>query len=138
MNYQLKLKDGSKVNLSFSMYFLNRACKLAGKSLQEIFGYLTGEIEKGSGHVVRGGLFDDLEVRAVVLAAGLEASNFANGDYEIKTLVDGFRLMEEVENSLTTSAWGDMFVILCESLVANKLPKDDAPKKKAVQKKAKK
>lgn len=134
MDFRLKLKDGSFVDLKFSMYFLNRACKIAGKSLQEMFGYLLGDVASDT-KTVSGGLVDDLEVRAIVLAAGCEAADFANGDYTVKSLVDGFQMLELVEDSLLNPVWGEMYVVIAKSLLAERLPKE--PKKKVVPKKKK-
>jgi hypothetical protein len=138
MNYQLKLKDGKTADLLFSNYFLARVCKLLDKGLTHVFPYLLGSIEDTDNGIVRGGIMDDLEVRAAVLAAATEANGFANGDYSQKTMIDGYQLMEQVENSLLTPQWGEIYVMLATSLVAESLPKDEGQepaKKKTVKKK---
>lgn len=131
MNYQLKLKDGKTVDLSFSMYFLNRLCKLTDKGISDIFPHILGQvIDVDKGQVI-GGLLDDLEIRAAVLAAGMEAHDLSKGRYAPKMVIDGFMIMENIENCLASSIWGDMYAVLCKSVIADSLPKDDAPKKKA-------
>lgn len=135
MKHKVKLEDGKSVDISFSMYFLNRVCKMTALTLQDVFTYLIGNdlnIQAGS---VSGGLLDDLEVRAVVLAAGMEAESFAKGNYKKFDIKDGFDLLENVEGGLQSTQWADIYTELIKSLVAEKLPKDDAPKKKAGAKK---
>lgn len=129
MQYRLKLSDGSHVDLLFSMYFLNRVCKLTNNGLSTIFPFLLGDISSGETGTVSGGILDDLEIRAAVIAAGMEAEGFARGEYETKTLVDGFQVSERVESSLNSPQWVDLFGILTKSLIAS-LPKDGEPVKK--------
>lgn len=134
MNYQLKLEDGSTVDLSFSMYFLNRVCKLTGHGLSSIFGHLLGDMSEIDGGIVTGGLLDDLEIRAAVVAAGIEAKGFDDGAFDRKTVFDGFGVMMKVKDSLTSTIWADMYKIITDALIAT-LPKDEI-KKKPVAKKA--
>lgn len=128
MHYQLKLKDGKTADLLFSMYFFDRVSKLTGKGLTELFPYLLGDMSESDNGIAKGGILDDLGIRAAVLAAAVEAHSFANGNYDKKTLVDGFALMEQVQDSLTSTQWSDIYVILVKSLVADKLPKDEDAK----------
>lgn len=133
MNYQLKLKDGKTVDLSFSMYFLNRMCKMSNLGFQHIFNYLLGDVSRLEDGIANGGFFDDLEIRAQVLAAGVEAAGFAKGDFKQYTAVDGFYMLEQVPDSLTSPVWGEIGLLLIKSVIADSLPKEDKGIKKNVQ-----
>lgn len=131
MQFQLKLKDGSAVDLLFSMYFLDRYCKLSGMGFQQAVPHMIGDLRGVEQGIVFGGLLDDLEIRANVIAAGKEAAGFAKGEYEKVTTIEGFTLMEQVPNALASPVWGELSLVLIKSLVADNLPKGEAPKKKA-------
>ncbi len=118
MHYQLKLKDGSTVNLRFSLYFLNRVCKLAKLPLTDVGEYLMGMAE-------------DLEVIATILAAAREADGYATGDFTKYTAIEGFQLLEQIPNALTNAElWQDIGKMVASSMFPDGLPKDDAPKKR--------
>lgn len=129
MHYKLKLQGGKTLDLSFSLYFLDRVCKLTGNPLSSIFGILLGdmsEIEEGR---VSGGMLDDMRLRIAVLAAAWEANGFANGDYTIRDIKDGFAIAEQIEgDSVSSSQWADIYVILTKVFIAT-LPKDEVKKK---------
>jgi len=137
MNFQIKLKDGSIRNLSFSNYFLNCVGKLFDLGLAQTFPYIIGNVSKAGDGVVTGGMMDNLEIRAGVVAAGMEAYGFANGDFTKRTLIDGWQVLEQMEDSLKNPVWAQMFVEVCKALIPDKLPSEKkAPaKKKAAPKK---
>lgn len=126
MNYNLKLKEG-EVTLTFSMFFLNNLCKLAKCNLSEVFSYAIGTNIKGEGDTasIDGGLMNDLEVRANVLASAVNATN---GNTDLKTF-DGFNLIESMESPLLNAQWADVYKHLLECIIPDSLPKS---KKKAV------
>lgn len=134
MHYKLKLQGGKTLDLAFSVYFLNRVCKLTGKGLSNIFPTLLGDMSQFGEGVVSGGMLDDLELRAAVLAAAWEADGFANKDYTKRETPEGFEIMEAVDGGLASPQWAEIYSILTQCLVAT-LPKDEV-KKKAVKKPA--
>lgn len=138
MNFQVKLKDGSIQNLSFSVYFLSAVGKLLDcNGIQETFTKVIGKVEAiGEGRVT-GGMLDDFDIRAAVVAAGAEAYGFANGDFTKKSLIDGYQVMNQIEDSLKNPIWAQMYIEVCKALIPDKLPeeKKTPAKKKAASKK---
>ena len=135
----LNLKDGVKVTLSFNMYFINRFCQLTNLPLSKITNVLLGKIDAET-QTMSGGLMDDLTVRAQAVAAGIDAFNFEKGDPSETNTIEGFRVMEQVVNSLTNPVWAEMYVMILKIIVPDNLPKEESKKvaKKKGEKTAKK
>jgi hypothetical protein len=136
MQYTLKTSKG-RVNLRFSMYFLQRICELSGHDLMTVPAYMAGDFDPSGNGMVTGGMIGDLKVRANVVAAALEAERFANGDYSTVNPIskEVYDVMESVEGGVLSPQWGDVFRVMYESLTAM-LPKEpkepNEPKKKEV------
>jgi len=131
MNFQVNLKDGTALNLAFSQYFLMRVGALTGLGLQDTFKYLIGDVIDMANGVVKGGVMDDIECRAHVIAAGLQAYGFANGDSKEYTAIDAFPMLEKIENVLANPIWAKMYIAIMTALMPTNL-EPDVPKKKPV------
>lgn len=133
-NIKIALKNNTEITLSFSMYFFSRCSELLGAGLQESMLRLLGEWENDN--VVKGGLLDDLHTRYIVISAGVEAFNRANGDYtkpsKEESLIYGEQVCELIPNAIVNPIWADIFGVMSKSLVADNMPKEEAnakPKK---------
>lgn len=131
--YTLKKKDGTDLNLSFSSFFIARACKLSEKTLQQTIRFLVGHSET-EGEAVAGGVLDDMEARAIVLAAGADA--YEKRSYRDKD--DGFALMDELESGLTDPVWVDVLNGVVAAIIPDYGKKKTAVKKPAPKKTTKK
>lgn len=119
MQYQLKLKDGTEVNLRFSMYFLNRMCQLSRVGLTELMGYMAG-------------ISENLEIMAQILAAAMEAEAAANRNPVKFTAIDGFDVMDKMPNFLQSDTiWLEMVNKIRDCIMPEGLPKEAPAKKKA-------
>lgn len=130
MNFILETSD-KKINLLFSNYFLSRVGKLSGKTLTETTIYLAGAGENGT---IRGGMLDDLEARAIVIAAGIDAYNMSKGEMTQTSLIEGYQILEKVPNPLGNPVWAEMFVEVMKTIMPEKLGDKPTAKKKAVKK----
>ena len=132
MNFKLETKSGD-YTLRFSNYFLDRVGKISGRSLSETTQYIVGEFIGNES--VRGGMLDDLEVRATVIAAGIDAFNLSNGNLTKTTAVEGFGILEKVPNAIANPVWAEMFLEVVKALMPEKLGEQKAvPVKKAAKK----
>lgn len=132
MTYGLKLSNGSVVELRFSMYFMKRACDMLKCGFSTIYAQLIGDVSELEEGRVNGGILDNIDTRAVVVAAGMEAHSFANGKSETQNPVSKeiFDIMENVEGGYASRQWAEIVGKMIESLSAQ-LPKSEIPKKKA-------
>lgn len=128
MNFQLKTAKET-LNLAFNAFFIDRVCKLSGKELSEVFGYLMGK--DISDKSVTGGLINDMEVRANVIAAGIDAYNHKNGNPTHTTSAQGFEYLDNL--SLIDGQFSEMYAGLISAL----LPNAGAVEKKAAKVKSK-
>lgn len=123
MIFKLDLIDGSSVNLRFSMYFINRMCKLAEIPFTNVFEHLSK-------------IANDLEVLAQILASAREAECAANGDFTRLTAIDGFEIMDKIPNFASSDTiWVEMGQMIAECLNPKSLTNQETVKKKAAPKK---
>lgn len=110
----VKLKDGTVIAIEFSNYFLSRVQKLLGYGLQGTITAVLGRFEDG---MVYGGLLDDMDVRAAVIAAGIDAHNLSTSRELTQTsMVEGYTIMAGIDNSVTNPVWSEMYVEIAKSL----------------------
>lgn len=115
------------IDIVLDVYFLSRIGSLMGMGMQESIQYLLGTYD-AEAQSVTGGLLDNIEARAAVLAAGSDALSFSNGTPKFSTLFDGFEMLRGID--ITDPQWSELY----QEVVKSILPKDG--KKKEAAKKA--
>lgn len=114
MNFQLKTAK-EILNLNFNAYFIGRVCELSGKELSDVFTYLIG---KGiTDDNVSGGFIQSMDVRANVIAAGIDAYNHKNGNSTTTTTDQGYVYLDDL--SLIDPQFAEMYKNLVRALVPN-------------------